>query len=122
MRLLFRHGSNGTSRGEIKDRADNALMIVESRRSAINWMEPRELEWDQMSFRVNDAAQPSISSGHHVGGYPGPHVAAFGGRKQAEDSAVVGYVDESMSEATIKALLTIDGGEKTTHRLGPERD
>jgi hypothetical protein len=117
---LFNGTAKGRTSAEISDPGPT-LMVVESWNSNINWMEPRELECTSMSFRVNDPARPSISSGHHVGSYPGPHVAALHAVEPG-DSAPVGYLGDSIPTATVQALLTIDGGEKVVLRLGPKLD
>ena len=92
----------------------NTLMLVESVNTSIHWMEPRDLNWDQMSFSVNERSRPSISSEHRVGSHPGPHVVA------ADDG--VAFLDASMPSAFIKALLVIDDGETATLRQAPRRD
>jgi hypothetical protein len=55
-----------------RDDPASTLVVVEAMKSQINWMEPRDLEWDRMSFRLNDHSRPSISSEHHYGSYSGP--------------------------------------------------
>ena len=119
-RTLFNGSAKGRSRAEIRDHPASTLMIVESSNSAINWMEPRDLEWDQMRFQVNDRTRPSISSEHHLGSYPGPHVVVADWGTDPQDSSVAAYLVDSMPTATIKALLTIDDGEKMSLRRGPK--
>jgi Protein of unknown function (DUF1559) len=121
-RTVFNGSRKGRSRAEIHDDPASTLVVVESSTSAINWMEPRDLEWDQMSFRVNDESRESISSEHHYGSYPGPHVAAIDRGANPDDTQVVTYLPESMPMATIRALLMIDDGEKIVLHRGPKRD
>ena len=66
-RTLF--PSHGRTRrlADVRDDPTSTLMIVESVNTSIHWMEPRDLEWDRMSFSVNDRSRPSISSEHRVG-------------------------------------------------------
>ena len=68
--------------------------------SDIHWMEPRDLDFDQMSFRVDDPEQPGISSPHSCG----PAVVFA-------DSIRAYRLDQSLHPETIKAMLTISGGE-----------
>ena len=96
-------------------------MVVESSTSAINWMEPRDLEWDQMSFRLNDKSRASISSEHQFGSYPGPHVLAAGHRAYP-DNQVVASLGGSMTPETVKSLLIVDYGKKVVLRRGPWLD
>jgi prepilin-type processing-associated H-X9-DG protein len=42
-----------------------AIIVVEIVNSDIHWTEPRDLNFDEMSFTINDKTKPSISS-HHV--------------------------------------------------------
>jgi hypothetical protein len=106
-------------RADIRDDPARTLMVVESSTAGINWMEPRDLEWDHMSFRVNDKAQKSISSEHHFGSYPGPHVAAA---DRALDPAnqLVNYLASSTRAAAAKVLLIIDDGESVALHQGPK--
>ena len=120
-RTLFPGGGKAKSLADIRDDPSSTLMVVETVTSDINWMEPRDLDWDRMSFRVNDRSQPSISSEHRLGGYPGPHVVAAG-CKAYPDNQVVTYLADSMAPAMIKALLMIDDGQKVVLRRGPKLD
>jgi len=44
----------------------DAIIVVEIVNSDIYWTEPRELNFDEMSFQINDHSKPSISSHHHA--------------------------------------------------------
>ncbi len=120
-RTLFPGDGKARQRSEILDDPASTLMVVESANSAINWMEPRDLEWDRMSFRLNDPSRPSISSRHHSGSYPGPHVVAAGNRAYPDDQ-VVASLGGAMSQEAIKSLLIIDDGMKVVLRRGPWLD
>ncbi len=99
--------SDGTSRrlADVTDGPENTLMVVEVVSAGIHWMEPRELDWRTMSFQLNDRAHPSVSSNHPVWGssYPGPHVVTVNG--------MVTYLPRKLRAETLRALLTIGGGE-----------
>ncbi len=47
--------------------ASNTILMVEARDLDIEWLEPRDLAFDRMSFIPNDPKRPSISS-HHADG------------------------------------------------------
>ncbi len=119
-KTLFPGGGKARKRSDIRDDPASTLMVVETI-SNINWMEPRDLEWDHMSFQLNDHSSPSIASDHHSGSYPGPHVIAAEG-KAYPDNQVTAYLPESMGPETIKALLIIDDSEKVVLRRGPKLD
>jgi hypothetical protein len=117
-RTLFPGGGKARRRADIRDDPASTLVVVESMNSHINWMEPRDLEWDRMSFHLNDHSHPSISSKHHYGSYPGPHVIAAGARA-SPDNQVVASLGGSIAPEDIKALLIIDDGREVTLRRGP---
>lgn len=45
-------------------RRDDTILVVESTGRNINWMEPRDLRYEEMSFELNDPNAPSFSSRH----------------------------------------------------------
>jgi hypothetical protein len=104
--------SDGTSRrlADITDGPENTLTVVEVIGAGIHWMEPRELDWRTMSFQLNDRARPSVSSNHPFGGsgYPGPHVLTV--------NDMVTNLPRNLHAATLRALLTISGGETVERR------
>jgi hypothetical protein len=120
-RTLFPGGGKGRKRAEIRDDPASTLVVVESMNSAINWMEPRDLVWDRMSFRLDDHSRPSISSNHHYGSYPGPHVIAAGARA-SPDNQVVASLGGSITPEAVKSLLIIDDGRDVPLRRGPWLD
>jgi hypothetical protein len=71
-----------------------AIIVVEIADSDINWTEPRDLNFDEMSFKINDKSNPSISS-HHAHGA----LAVF-----ADGS--VHFLDEAIEPDELKKLLT----------------
>lgn len=83
---------------EVGDGTSNTILFVEVPDSKIPWMEPRDLRFDRMSFRVNDP------SGRGPGS-PYPDVrAAF------VDGMVQRLKDETPPDV-LRALITADGGE-----------
>jgi hypothetical protein len=66
--------------------------------SGIDWMEPRDISFDAMSFRVND---PS-------GNGPGSRIR---GARALFGNGQVHELPDSLEPATHRAMLTIRGGE-----------
>ncbi len=93
-------GSQAVKYGDMADGTVNTIMIVEIANSDILWTEPRDLQLDEMSFQINDSTKPSISS---------PHV---GGAFVADAFGSVTFLDDATTQARLKAMLTIAGGEK----------
>jgi hypothetical protein len=81
---------------EIKDGTASTVLVVENQGSDIHWMEPRDLEFDSMSFQV--PSPEGLSSK-----YLEPAVAMA-------DTRVVTLSEPCPSEV-LRAMLTIDGGE-----------
>lgn len=89
---------------DIRDGLENTILVVESLTCNPDWTEPRDLEFDTMSFRVNATKVDSISSYH-------PHgpLVCFA------DGAVF-HLSEKASENEVRALLTIAGDERITRQ------
>ena len=85
---------------EVSDGLKNTILLVEINNSDIHWMEPRDLQFEAMSFVIDDPSSPSISSAHPEG----PYVAIVGqGTMRMKGSA--------LRRQTVRALLTASGGE-----------
>jgi hypothetical protein len=104
--------SDGTSRrlADVTDGPTNTFIVVEVVDSGIHWMEPKELEWGTMSFRLDDAAHPSVSSNHYreAPHLAGPHVLTV--------DDMVTSLSRNIPSEMLRALLTIAGGEKVERR------
>jgi prepilin-type processing-associated H-X9-DG protein len=87
--------------GEFPDGAVSTLMLVETLDSGIDWAEPRDFDVGQMSFEINSPQGGGISSGHPGGAYA------------AMADGSVPFLSEWTAAEEVRAMITIDGGEKT---------
>lgn len=85
---------------DITDDHDSTLLLVEVANSGVHWMEPRDLHVLQMAPTINAKAGQGISSRHDGGA----HAVTVG--------RTCRFLSEILPAATIRALLTIDGGEQ----------
>jgi hypothetical protein len=94
----------------VGDGIANTILIAESENVHALWSEPTDLDFDSMSFKVNDPTRTSISSKHRLG----PAVIFADG--------CVFRLDPKTPEEIVKGLLTANGGEKIDreeiHRSG----
>ncbi len=99
--------ADGSSRrlSEIADGPEGTLTVVEVAGLGIHWMEPRDLAFDAMTFRPGDRSRAGIASHHPAGGYSfsAPHVLSADG--------MVTTLSANTAPETVRALLTISGGE-----------
>ncbi len=84
---------------DVTDGLSDTLMIVEVANLDVPWTAPIDLDIRKMSMKVNDPKRPCISSPH-----PGGANVVFG------DARTV-FLYEGIPEASLRALITIAGGE-----------
>ncbi len=84
---------------DITDELDETIIVVEMSHSGIYWMEPRDLNASEMSFKINDMNQIGLRSSHSGGAH-----LLF-----ADGSAT--YFSDQIDPKVLKALITINGGE-----------
>ena len=101
-------GARSTRKAEFTDGSDNTILLAEIADSNINWLEPRDLQVEEMSFAVNDKRKPSISSSRRRGPY-----VVFGASIHAHQ------VSPSLQPEALRALTTIAGGRRCTWRRSP---
>jgi prepilin-type processing-associated H-X9-DG protein len=95
----FSDGPTPRRDGDITDGIAHTIAVVEMSESGIHWMEPRDLKFDEMVFKINDPIGPGIRSKH-----PGlANVLMADG--------CVRSVREDIAPEVLKALLTIAGGK-----------
>lgn len=90
-------GATGRTSKEIKDGWSETILIVENNGLGVHWMEPRDLDFATMDFRID---QPNGVSSW----YSSPAVVATDG--------VVHQLSRKMTPETLRAALTVVGGEK----------
>ncbi|WP_157579405.1 DUF1559 family PulG-like putative transporter [Singulisphaera acidiphila] len=83
---------------DVCDPSDQTILIAEMVNSGINWMEPRDLDMNRMSFMLNDTSRPSISSNDPGG----PGVVFVDGKKKR--------LAQDLTRDALRAMITIDGG------------
>lgn len=97
-------GRESVSKSQISDGLENTILLVEIAKSKIHWSEPKDLQFDEMSFTINHPTKPSISSPHAAG----PGVVFADGRFRR--------ISKTMPPDILKALLTINGGEDISRK------
>lgn len=90
---------DGRNISEITDDPALTIMIAETNRQDISWLDPKDFDVETMSFQINDHDRPSISSEHPKGPWVG-----------MVDGSVVQLSPELPPEV-VKAMITINGGE-----------
>lgn len=91
----------GTRAMGIKDLGDGAhatLMVVEVPDGRFRWMEPRDLEFDRMSYRVNDGSGRGLGS-------------RLGGARAVSADGTVRTLPDGLDPEKLRAMLTANGGE-----------
>ncbi len=96
--------SEAVKLSDITDGLENTILVVESVTCLPDWTEPRDLEFDKMSFRINPRNENGISSHHPLG----PWVCFA-------DLATF-RLTEKVTESELRAMLTIRGNEGITRR------
>jgi hypothetical protein len=91
-------GAESRSKQNIRDGSSHTILLVEMAESGIPWMKPEDLNFDRMTFQVNE--------GYRKG--PGSKVS--GARALLATGRVLELPDH-FSPTTLRAMLTIDGGE-----------
>lgn len=93
---------------DIPDGPDNTVLLIEVENSGIHWMEPRDLPLASMNLKIGAAGGNSIC-GHS---YRGSAFRAEWGGNVLFANRVVQFLHPGIPPQTVRALFTIDGGEK----------
>ncbi len=113
-------GSTATSIIDIDDGANNTIMIVEVSGAGINWMEPRDLTFEQARQGIHGDPGLQIASRHIDNGLyydtnsPRAHVGMADGS--------VHLLPGGTPPEIIEAMLTINGGEEIPWDDRPQWD
>jgi type II secretory pathway pseudopilin PulG len=88
----------------------NTILLSEMSESGIHWMEPRDLHFDQMEFRIYAASPLRSSSGR--GSQQALSSAHRGGAKVVFADGAVHFLSTDTSSQVLREMLLIDGGDE----------
>ncbi len=91
-------GPVALSREDLGDGTHETLLVVEVPDGQFRWMEPRDLRFDRMSFRINDGSGRGLGS-------------RLGGARVVSADVSVSTLHDDCDPATLRAMLTANGGE-----------
>jgi hypothetical protein len=92
-------GSTPTTYKHVVDGSHDTLMVVEVPDGQFLWMEPRDLEFDNMSFRINDGSRRGLGS-------------RLGGARVVSADTTVRTLPDDFDPEKLRAMLTANGGER----------
>jgi hypothetical protein len=104
-------GDRTTRLADFRDGLENTILLMEVANTGIHWMEPRDLRLDSISADQN--AEPVIADANH----PAGAAVLFADKIEAF------RLQAALRSETLRALLTIAGGEPVTRDslVRPER-
>lgn len=85
---------------EITDGFSKTIFLVEVADSDVSWAEPKDLKFDELDFKIAGIEKKGIGSYHSCGAYV------------ATGDGVVRFFTDASNPELLKAMLTVDGGEK----------
>jgi hypothetical protein len=94
-------GSRLIKLDDSRDEKSRTILVVETRKSGINWMEPRDYPIEELRFEAGKANERQIGGNH-----PGIAPALFA------DGSVRSLTENELKFGAVKAFATIDGREK----------
>jgi hypothetical protein len=92
-------GPNAYKISDVTDGTSNTIMVVEVAGSGIHWMEPRDLELEQLDLQIN-GPNGDIQSNHP------------GGVNATIADGSVRFLSETIDSGILDALITRSGGER----------
>jgi hypothetical protein len=102
-----KQGGVGVSFQDVKDKP--TIMLIESSTARVNWMEPRDLTLEELLAGAAAGGAPAASS-HHF--HDDPIWRFSGALMVAMHDARVDPLPKDIDAETLRALLTINGGEQ----------
>ena len=97
-------GEHAPRAGSIKDGLSKSLLMAECGESGIPWLQPRDLEMDGMTYRINDSTVEGIRSKHG----DGANVLLCDGTVQ--------YLNESTDQETVERLIVRNDNQSPEER------
>ena len=91
-------GAESLSYKDLAEGTKDTLMVVEVPDGQFRWMEPRDLRFDRMSFRINDGSGRGLGS-------------RLGGARVVSADGMVRTLPDGFDPVKLRAMLTADGGE-----------
>lgn len=91
-------GPDATSFRDITDGTSNTLLVVEVHQTTTSWMEPTDLDFNQMQMMIGGG--PTEMGSHHPGGLN----VLYG-------DGAVRFVSQAVDANTLRGMITRDGGE-----------
>jgi hypothetical protein len=91
------NGATPSRIGDITDGLSNTIAVVEATKS-VNWMEPTDLDFTLMTFRINDPGGNDIGSN------------APGGANAMMGDGAVRFLSETLDPVTLQHLLEKNDG------------
>ncbi len=89
-------GSRPMTRKELGDGLSQTLVVVEVPDGRFRWMEPRDLEFDRMSFRINGGSKSGLGS-------------RLGGARVVSADGTLRTLPDDFDPNTLRAMLTANG-------------
>jgi prepilin-type processing-associated H-X9-DG protein len=100
------NGPKSCTLKDIKDGASSTTLVVEASDAGINWMEPRDLDAEKMTFRILSSDEATCEGKCEISS---PH---SGGANIGFSDGTARFVPSHTEPDKVKAMTTIDGGEK----------
>jgi Protein of unknown function (DUF1559) len=91
-------GAGARKYSDIGDGRHETLTVVEVPDGHFRWMEPRDLRFDKMGFRINDRSGQGLGS-------------RLGGARVVSADGMVRTLPDDFDPETLRAMLTASGGE-----------
>jgi hypothetical protein len=101
-------GTAPLSRRDLGDGSSDTLMVVEVPDGTYRWMEPRDLRYDRMSFRINDGSGRGLGS-------------TLGGARVAFADGSIQTLPDDFDPQKLRAMLTANGGDEIGEPPTPSR-